>query len=257
MTFATRTDRLEWLVTQLLRESGQAMTLPRDDEQLAQLFRALRNVRLPRPVDATLLQVQDQELQWQRNQRGTVTPAHQGIGLWQGDITRLAVDAIVNAANAQMLGCFVPLHRCIDNAIHSAAGMQLRQQCYQLMQQQGHDEPTGGAKLTDGFNLPARHVIHTVGPIVTGVNPTPQQCRQLTSCYRSCLRLAERHQLTSIALCCISTGEFRFPNHLAAQLAIAEVRRFMADEARHLQQVTFNVFKDEDYEIYQHALAQR
>lgn len=232
------------------------MSLPDNEEQLAQVFRALRNIRPPMPVDSRLLQVQDEELQWQLHTRGTVTPHHHSMGVWQGDITRLAVDAIVNAANAQMLGCFVPLHGCIDNAIHSAAGMQLRQECHELIERQGHDEPTGTAKITAGYNLPARHVIHTVGPIVTTDQPTPLQCQQLASCYRSCLALAERHQLHSIALCCISTGEFHFPNEQAAQIAVNEVRRFMTDEAHHIQQVTFNVFKDVDREIYQRLLAQ-
>lgn len=164
--------------------------------------------------------------------KGTVNTdelAYKGrYAIWQGDITRLKVDAIVNAANSRMLGCFVPLHGCIDNAIHSAAGIQLRLVCNEIMNNKGHDEPTGEAVLTPAFNLPAKYVIHTVGQIVYGDRPTDEDCRLLASCYRSCLEAAESHRLESIAFCCISTGEFRFPNREAAVIALATVDSYFS-----------------------------
>jgi len=176
--------------------------------------------------------------------------------LWQGDITRLRVDAIVNAANAQMLGCFHPLHRCIDNAIHSAAGVQLREECHQLMQQQGHLEPTGTAKITKAYNLPCRYVIHTVGPIIPDGIPTVAQQQQLASCYRSIMQLADEHRLESVAFCCISTGEFRFPNDLAAEIAVKTVKDYFTEHPEtNIKQVVLNVFKDVDREIYERVLA--
>lgn len=173
------------------------------------------------------------------------------IYLWQGDFTSLEVDAIVNAANSQLLGCFVPHHRCIDNAIHSQAGLQLRLACYQLMKAQGNLEATGQAKITPAYNLPANYVIHTVGPIIqTEVGPQDEEL--LASSYRKSLELAVEKGLTSIAFCCISTGEFRFPQKRAAEIAIKTVRAFVYDHPQ--LQVIFNVFKDEDREIYQELL---
>ncbi|MDG4526557.1 protein-ADP-ribose hydrolase [Streptococcus suis] len=176
------------------------------------------------------------------------------IYLWQGDITSLEVDAIVNAANSQLLGCFVPHHRCIDNAIHSQAGLQLRLACYQLMKAQGHLEATGQAKITPAYNLSANHVIHTVGPIIQ-TEVGPQDEALLASSYQKSLELAVEKGLTSIAFCCISTGEFRFPQKLAAEIAIKTVRAFVHDHPQ--LQVIFNVFKDEDREIYQELLGSR
>jgi len=159
----------------------------------------------------------------------------------------LEIDAIVNAANSQLLGCFVPCHGCIDNVIHSAAGIQLRNECAEIMAAQGHEEPTGKAKITKGYNLPARHVIHTVGPIV-GMSVTEKQKEQLRSCYLNCLKLAEKSGLKSIAFCCISTGEFHFPNKLAAQIAVETVDRYLSGSK--LERVVFNVFKNEDLNVY-------
>ena len=172
--------------------------------------------------------------------------------IWQDDITRLKVDAIVNAANAQMLGCFHPLHKCIDNAIHSAAGVQLREECHRLMLQQGHPEPSGTAKITKAYNLPCKYVIHTVGPIIPNGIPTAFQQEQLASCYRSIMQLANENRLESIAFCCISTGEFRFPNQLAAGIAVQTVKNYLtAHPDCSVKQVVFNVFKDEDKRIYE------
>ena len=203
--------------------------------------------------------MQDALLSAEREEKGVVEvaglperPGRPGIVLWQGDITRLRADAIVDADNNRLLGCFVPCHGCIDNAIHSAAGLQLRDECHQLMERQGHPEPTGRAKLTKGYNLPARYVLHTVGPIIQS-RVTRQDRELLASCYRSCLELAAERGLRSVAFCCISTGEFHFPNELAAQIAIQTVREWQQKNPDKIK-VIFNVFKDNDYEIYNRLL---
>ena len=233
------------------------MPVPDSRQERRDLFRALMNVRPPEPVSEEFLQVQDEELQALLAEKGVVEIlriAQNGIVEWQGDITRLKVDAIVNAANSQMLGCFVPLHRCIDNAIHSAAGVQLRLACEEMMK--GSDEPTGSARITPGFNLPAKYVIHTIGPIVTTPLPLRQQEAQLASCYTSCLDLANKYGLASIAFCCISTGEFRFPNDRACFIAVSTVRSWMASHLESsVKTVIFNTFKDIDHELYKNALA--
>lgn len=192
-----------------------------------------------------------EEIPTVEEQYGGKRPYADRLSVWQGDITRLSVDAIVNAANSQMLGCFVPCHKCIDNAIHSAAGIQLRQECSQIMKMQGHEERTGNAKITKGYNLPCRYVIHTVGPIVRG-NLTGNDCRLLRSCYDSCLELAEAKGLKSIAFCCISTGEFHFPNEAAAEIAVEAVTDFLKNSS--LERVIFNVFKEYDRSLYEQLL---
>ena len=224
------------------------------------LLRALMNVRSPLPLTEEFVRLQDELLAAEREERGVIdvtalstAPSDERITLWQGDITRLSADAIVNAANAALLGCFIPCHRCIDNAIHSAAGLQLRAECAALMERQGHPEETGTAKITQGYNLPARHVIHTVGPIVSGALPDEHR-ELLASCYRSCLHLGAEHGLRSIAFCCISTGEFHFPNKEAAEIAVREVRAFLAQN-KSMERVVFNVFKDEDRAIYERLLS--
>ena len=233
------------------------MPVPDSLQERRDLFRALMNVRIPMPASEEFLRVQDCQLQAQLAEKGVVEIlrcAQNDIVEWQGDITRLKVDAIVNAANSQMLGCFVPMHRCIDNAIHSAAGVQLRLACAEMMK--GSDEPTGSARITPGFNLPAKYVIHTVSPIVTTPLPLRQQEAQLASCYTSCLDLAHKYGLASIAFCCISTGEFRFPNDRACIIAVSTVRSWMASHPESsVKTVIFNTFKDIDHELYQNALA--
>ncbi|MBQ7592836.1 MAG: protein-ADP-ribose hydrolase [Synergistaceae bacterium] len=221
------------------------------------LLRALMNLRPPMKLDEKFLQVQDEFLSHERDEKGVIDAENlpeilPGISLWQGDITRLKVDAIVNAANSTLLGCFVPLHRCIDNAIHSAAGLQLRDECFEIMKAQNHPEPTGQAKITHGYNLPAKFVIHTVGPIITG-DLTQRDRELLRSCYVSCLELAEKKNLSSIAFCCISTGEFHFPNDEAAKIAVETVKKFMS-ENHSVKKVVFNVFKDLDFELYRREL---
>lgn len=259
-----REERLYGILSMLLDERPEyrSVDIPDGLKERQRLMRALMNVRPPHAVSPEFVEAQDKELQEQLAEKGIVEPddipacpGRPYLRIWQGDITRLRVDAITNAANNRMLGCFVPLHGCIDNAIHSAAGVQLRLECRRIMEAQGHPEPTGGAKLTDGYNLPARHVLHTVGPIVPDGIPTPEQERQLAGCYRSCLELADRHSLGSIAFCCISTGEFRFPNRLAAQIAVATVTDYMDSRPEtNIKTVIFNVFKDEDYLIYKQLL---
>ena len=250
-------NRLDTLIKTLIDEDPQFSELQiLDDLQSKRdLFRALRNVRWPKPISEEFLRLQDEELQSQLQEIGVVELPDLPMHIWQGDITRLKVDAIVNAANSQMLGCFHPLHKCIDNAIHSAAGVQLREECHQLMLQQGHPEETGTAKITEAYNLPCKHVIHTVGPIIPDGIPTEHQKGQLASCYRSIMSCADENGLESVAFCCISTGEFRFPNEMAAEIAVKTVKDYLSTHPNtSLKYIVFNVFKDVDREIYQRLL---
>ncbi|MBW3095297.1 protein-ADP-ribose hydrolase [Bifidobacterium sp. 64T4] len=241
------------------------ITIPNNPDQQRVLLRALMNVREPHTVNEKLLRIQDEYLHAEiaakgitdiaslaplRTVPGVGTPAE--LFLWQGDITTLACDAIVNAANSGMTGCYVPNHRCIDNAIHTYAGMELRLACEELMERQGYPEPTGQAEITPAFNLPCRYVLHTVGPIVEG-HVTDEHDRLLASCYHSCLAVAAEQGLESVAFCCISTGEFRFPNERAAVIAVHTVEEFMAEQTS-VRKVVFNVFKDTDRAIYERLL---
>ena len=258
----TRLDQIKKLNQMLLEElpqyCGEARKVQDDERSQRRLLRSLMNVRPPMPLSKEFLTLQDDLLSDERKEKGVVTigelPATTipGVYLWQGDITRIAADAIVNAANSALLGCFCPCHGCIDNAIHSAAGLQLRDECYVLMQAQGHEESTGQVKLTKGYNLPARYVLHTVGPIVYGELKENDR-EALRSCYDSCLALAEENELKSIAFCCISTGEFHFPNQEAAEIAVAAVKEFL-HRSGSCMEVIFNVFKDLDYKIYRELL---
>ena len=254
-------ERRLWLIRALLDEMPQYRdtTIPSLQTRQWSLLRSLMNVRPPMPASEEFLRVQDAYLQQMTREKGVtdlsaLTPcdAAERMYIWQGDITTLRCDAIVNAANSQLLGCFSPCHGCIDNMIHTMSGVQLRLACYDLMQAQGHEEPTGQAKITPGFNLPCRYVLHTVGPIVNGTL-TGEHERLLASCYRSCLELAERNGCESIAFCCISTGVFMFPNQRAAEIAVKTVRKYHEETGSKIK-VIFNVFKDMDYEIYQTLL---
>ena len=247
-----RLEQIQYLIGVLLKEmpvyQTQAKDFPRDEQSQRRLLRSLMNVRPPLPLDVEFLAVQDELLLAEREEKGVVDAAALPVSasdsrliLWQGDITRLSVDAIVNAANSALLGCFVPCHGCIDNAIHSAAGLQLRDACNRLMEQQGHPEPTGQAKLTAGYNLPARYVLHTVGPIVQG-RVSRHDRELLASCYRSCLELAAEHDLQSVAFCCISTGEFHFPNQEAAKIRSADGERVPTSSDFH-QKGNFQCFQ--------------
>ena len=253
----TQCERRLYLIRHLADKRREAVVVPTEEQAQKRLLRALFNVRPPMPADAAFLQVQDAYLREETRQRGvtdlaTLSPLQPDIYLWQGDITTLRCDAIVNAANSALLGCFCPNHGCIDNAIHTYAGVQLRLSCAELMARQGHDEPTGQAKLTPAFNLPCRYVIHTVGPIVSG-RLTERDCECLRACYRSCLTLADEKGLGSIAFCCISTGEFHFPNKKAAEIAVRTVGEYKK-EAKSEIKVIFDVWKNEDYEIYRELL---
>ena len=257
-----RSEQIHYLNEALLEEMPQyrreAGRLPQDAESQRYFLRCLMNVREPRALSPRFLQAQDELLQAEREEKGIVhvadlpaVPGDERIVLWQGDITRLDADAIVNAANAQLLGCFRPGHNCIDNVIHSAAGLQLREECASIMRAQGHEEPTGQAKITKGYNLPAKHVLHTVGPIIEG--PLTEKDRELlASCYRSCLKLAEENRLKSVAFCCISTGVFRFPKEEAARIAVSTVRRYL--EKGTIEKVIFCVHGEENLRIYQNLL---
>lgn len=255
----TQAERRIYLITALLKEQPQfsKIEIPCDEQKQKTLLRSLLNIRMPKPVTEEFLTVQNAYLQEETRRKGItllsdLEPVQKEIYLWRGDITTLQCDAIVNAANSQMLGCFCPNHGCIDNAIHTFAGVQLRLTCADLMKQQCHEEETGNAKITPAYNLPCRYVLHTVGPIVHG-NLTKKDKELLASCYQSCLELAERNGLKSIAFCCISTGEFHFPNDKAAQIAFETVKRYK-EQTHSKIEVIFNVFKELDYNIYKELL---
>ena len=268
-------ERLDYIVDTLKEDSQnyKNMEVPRQDRRM--IMRSLMNIRLPKPIDKEFLDIQDKYLSEEAKKKGIVklhdistiketygnTHIHADkISIWQGDITRLATAGIVNAANSQMLGCFVPCHKCIDNAIHSAAGIELRAACNQYMKEKrnrygrDYEEPTGSAVVTLGYNLPAKYVLHTVGPIVSW-KVTEKHKTDLKNCYKSCLEAALKHGMRSIAFCCISTGEFHFPNDKAAKIAVETVIEFLEENNTEFDRIIFNVFKDLDKEIYEKLLA--
>ena len=251
-----RLSLIKSLIAEDARLSG--CEIPGDPKGQAALLRALFNVREPREIGEGFLEVQDAYLREETRKKGITrasdlqpleTKNGTDLCLWQGDITTLECDAIVNAANSGMTGCYVPNHRCIDNCIHTFAGLQLRNECARLMRRQGAAEPTGSAKLTRAYNLPCKFVLHTVGPIIRQAKPTNSECEELASCYKACLKLAAETGLESVAFCCISTGEFRFPHEEAAQIAVTTVKAFTQSKTS-VTKVIFNVFKDEDKRIY-------
>ena len=251
-----QSERRLFLIQSLLdeRPSCRKQEIPTDAQRQKVLLRGLMNIRSPRAIHPEFQKIQDAYLQAETAEKGItdiadLSPIQPGLYLWQGDITTLRCDAIVNAANSGMTGCYVPNHRCIDNAIHTYAGVELRLACAELMEQQGYPEPTGTAKITPAFNLPCKYVLHTVGPIIDGP-VTAQDEALLASCYRACLEKAAEQDLESVAFCCISTGEFHFPNNLAAQIAVRTVKEFLSRQTS-VRKVIFNVFKDLDKQIYQ------
>lgn len=251
----TQTERREYLITALLKEDPRyrQMGVPTDAVEQTYLLRSLMNVRMPKVINSEFLVVQDAYLQAETKSKGItdivdLIPIQDNIYLWQGDITTLRCDAIVNAANSGMTGCYYPNHRCIDNCIHTFAGIQLRLDCAEIMERQGFPEPTGTAKITKAYNLPCKYVLHTVGPIIQG-RVRKEDEELLASCYRSCLELAEQNGLETVAFCCISTGEFHFPNQRAAEIAVETVQVYQ----RKIK-VIFNVFKDMDNQIYKRLL---
>ena len=252
-------ERRLFLIRSLLNErlEYRDWRIPQDVSDQKLLLRGLLNVRPTQVCNPEFLRVQDAYLRQATAEKGitdcsALSPVQPGLYLWQGDITTLKCDAIVNAANSGMTGCYAPNHRCIDNAIHTFAGVQLRLACAEIMERQGCPEPTGKAKITPAFNLPCRYILHTVGPIVDE-SPTERDCAQLESCYRACLTLAAENPLESLAFCCISTGEFHFPNEQAAQIAVQTVKTFLNQKSS-VKKVIFNVFKDLDREIYARLL---
>lgn len=255
----TQSERRIFLINKLLREQPQykEISVPKAETEQKRLLRALMNIRRPMPIGGDFLAVQDEYLKAEIKIKGitdlsSLNPISGDIYLWQGDITTLRCGAIVNAANSEMLGCFCPCHGCIDNAIHTFSGIQLRLECAEIMQKQGCSEPVGRAKLTKAYNLPCKFVLHTVGPFISG-DVTRDDEEQLAACYRSCLSLAEKNGIASVAFCCISTGEFHFPNRKAAEIAVRTVKAFKENNHSRIK-VIFNVFKDTDYEIYRELL---
>lgn len=253
-------ERRVWLIKTLLdeRQDGHSIAVPAGASEQRDLLRALMNVRLPEALTTETLDIQDAYLQQRLLERGGVTnagtlPYRDRVAIWCGDITLLKADAIVNAANSQMLGCFVPGHHCIDNAIHTYAGMQLRLACANLMDEQGHEEPTARVKVTPAFNLPSSYVFHTVGPVVPSHKPGPREELLLRRCYTSCLEEATSRGLDTLAFCCISTGVFGYPQEAAARVAIDAVRRHLNDNDPNLK-VIFNVFLASDEAIYRSLL---
>ena len=262
----TQDQRLNYLVEEFKADSVQYKDLqtPNDDEGKRRILRSLMNIRMPRKMDEAVLAVQDEYLQERIRENGIVEPAdipviRDRMSVWQGDITRLAVDAIVNAANSQMLGCFVPMHTCIDNCIHTFAGVQLRAECNRRLNAlrirygRDYEQPTAVPMLTDAYNLPAKKVVHIVGPIVEN-GLTKELEEQLAACYRNTLDMCLENGLKTVAFCCISTGVFHFPNRRAAQIAVQTVSEWLLNHDGRMDRVIFNVFKDEDKEYYEQLL---
>lgn len=253
-------EQLDYLLNYLIDEREEKIRIPDDYHSKRALLRSLMNVRPPMEISHEYLKVQDEFLTAETLSKDLtgiddITEAKGKMMLWQGDIVTLKVDAIVNAANSKLLGCFIPHHNCIDNIIHSAAGLQLRDECSRIMKSQGVDEEVGKAKITDAYNLPSKHVIHTVGPAIPqGSRPSDKNMEELASCYRSCLEIANRYNLESIAFCCISTGVFNFPQDLAAEIAIGTVEEYLKSNETTLKHVIFNVFTDESYMTYKELL---
>ena len=256
-------ERRIWLIRELQREMPQYqdIRIPVTEEEQWNLLRSLFNVRPPYPASQEFLKVQDEYLSELVRSRGIVDaeslPASEldpRITLWQGDITTLRCDAIVNAANSALLGCWQPCHSCIDNMIHSLSGVQLRIKCNEIMQAQGHEEETGTAKITPAYNLPCKYVLHTVGPIISGPL-RKEDCDLLADCYQSCLELAAGNNVRSVAFCCISTGVFHFPQQRAAEIAVETVKQFLETDSS-IDRVIFNVFTDRDLTIYQKLLGE-
>jgi O-acetyl-ADP-ribose deacetylase (regulator of RNase III) len=257
----TQGERIQYLINTLLGENPRYkdISIPDVPDERWRLLRSLMNVLPAAPMPDAFLKIQDEYLTERIADRGIVdaqtlsaTALDPRFVVWKGDITTLRIDAIVNAANSRMEGCWQPCHACIDNCIHTYSGVQLRMRCHQVMTEQGHQEPAGQAKITPGYNLPAKYVLHTVGPIIEH-DPSKHDCDLLASCYVSCLRLAEENGCHSIAFCCISTGVFRFPQDKAAEIAVQTVKEFLNNGAA-MERVIFNVFTPEDERLYRQLL---
>lgn len=259
----TQDQRLDYLLDKFKEDSGKYRNLQVGDstEDKKAALRSLMNIRMPGLMDEKTLEIQDEYLSRRLAEKGIVSldsipEATDKISIWQGDITLLEVDAIVNAANSQMLGCFVPMHACIDNCIHTFAGIQLRWECNQKMNQlrsihgQSYEQPTSIPLITEGYNLPAKKVIHVVGPIVYG-QLTKEHEKALADCYSNVLDMCLANGLKSVAFCCISTGVFHFPNQRAAEIATGTVKEWLTAHPDAMDRVVFNVFKDNDRRLYE------
>ena len=259
----TQEERLDYLVEEFKADSDEYKDLrtPSNDDEKRRILRSLMNIRIPKEMSPEVLKVQDEYLMERAAEKGVVKLSdipviRDGLSIWHGDITRLSVDAIVNAANSQMLGCFVPMHTCIDNCIHTFAGVQLRSECNRQMNElrirygKDYEQPTAVPMLTDAYNLPAKKVVHIVGPIVQ-YRLTPELEKDLENCYRNTLDMCAGNGLKSVAFCCISTGVFRFPNKRAAEIAVSTVTEWLHSNPGKVERVIFNVFKDEDKTIYE------
>ncbi len=262
----TQEERLVYLIEEFKADSDEYkdLQIPEDVEEKQRILRSLMNIRMPKTMSDDVLKVQDEYLSERVVEKGVVELSdipiiRDGLSIWQGDITRLAVDAIVNAANSQMLGCFVTMHTCIDNCIHTYAGIQLRAECNEKMNQlrmkygRDYEHPTAVPMLTDAYNLPAKKVVHIVGPIVN-YELTSALEKDLADCYRNTLDMCAENNLKSVAFCCISTGVFRFPNKRASEIAVQTVTEWMGEHPGIMERVIFNVFKDEDKEYYEEQL---
>lgn len=275
----TQDQRLNFLVRRFREDARDYQNIPTGEtaEERRTILRSLMNIRMPGMLDQETMDIQDAYLLERNAEKGIVSPSEietvaaslgsshpfaPVLSIWQGDITRLAADAIVNAANSQMLGCFVPMHTCIDNCIHTYAGVQLRAECHRQMRDlrrkygADYEQPTAVPMLTGGYNLPAKHVIHVVGPIVQG-SLSPALEADLASCYRNVLDLCREHELRTVAFCCISTGVFRFPNDRATEIAVETVTRWLEQNNGQIDRVIFNVFKEEDLALYGKLLCGR
>ena len=259
----TQEERLDYLVEEFKADSDEYKDLrtPSNDDEKRRILRSLMNIRMPKEMSPEVLRVQDEYLMERAAEKGVVKLSdipviRDGLSIWHGDITRLSVDAIVNAANSKMLGCFVPMHTCIDNCIHTFAGVQLRRECNRQMNElrirygKDYEQPTAVPMLTDAYNLPAKKVVHIVGPIVQ-YRLTPKLEKDLENCYRNTLDMCAGNGLKSVAFCCISTGVFRFPNKRAAEIAVKTVTDWLRNNPGKVERVIFNVFKDEDKTIYE------
>ena len=262
----TNEERLDYLVEAFKADSDnyRDIQIPKDTDGKRRILRSLMNVRMPKDLPEEVLKVQDEYLKERALEKGVVhltdiPVIRDGLSIWQGDITRLEADAIVNAANSQMLGCFVPMHTCIDNCIHTFAGVQLRMECNSKMNElrikygRNYEQPTAVPMLTDAYNLPAKKVIHIVGPIVQ-YRLTPKLEENLADCYRNTLDICAENGLKSVAFCCISTGVFCFPNKRAAEIAVETVTEWLKKNPGMIERVIFNVFKDEDKKYYEELI---
>lgn len=256
-------ERLDYLVEEFKADSEEYKDLKTSDnvDEKRRILRSLMNIRMPGELPPEVLRVQDEYLTERAEEKGIVNPSdipmiRDGLSVWQGDITRLSADAIVNAANSLMLGCFVPMHTCIDNCIHTFAGVQLRAECDRQMKElrvrygRDYEQPTAVPMLTDAYNLPAKKVVHIVGPIVQS-GLTPELEKDLADCYKNTLDICAENDMKSVAFCCISTGVFRFPNKRAAEIAVGTVSEWLHSNPGKIERVIFNVFKDEDRIIYE------